>query len=87
MGVPGDPQGARARQRVRLPRLRRGLREVLPRLGQAFHARRRDAGLSIAELYVQRRDHEALYRLAESLIELDEWCQRGASATTASSRA
>ena len=23
----------------------------------------------------ERRDHDALYRLAESLIELDEWCQ------------
>ena len=54
----------------------RTLRVGLPRLGQAFHARRRDAGLSIADLYVQRRDHDALYRLAESLIELDEWCQQ-----------
>ena len=54
----------------------RGMREALPRLGQAFHARRRDAGLSIAELYVQRRDHDALYRLAESMTELDEWCQQ-----------
>ena len=54
----------------------RGMREALPRLGQAFHARRRDAGLTIAELYVRRRDHDALYRLAESLIELDEWCQQ-----------
>ena len=53
----------------------RSLRAVLPRLGQAFHSRRRDAGLSLAELYVQRRDHDALYRLAESMIELDEWCQ------------
>ena len=53
----------------------RGLRAQLPRLGQAFHARRREAGLTIAELYVQRRDYDALYRLAESLIELDEWCQ------------
>ena len=52
------------------------LRAALPRLGQAFHARRREAGLSIAELYVQRRDHDALYRLAESLMELDEWCQQ-----------
>ena len=53
----------------------RSLRAALPRLGQAFHARRREAGLSLADLYVQRRDHDALYRLAESLIELDEWCQ------------
>jgi tryptophan 2,3-dioxygenase len=54
----------------------RTLREALPRLGQAFHARRRDAGLSLLELYVQRREHDALYRLAESLVELDEWCQQ-----------
>jgi len=53
----------------------RTLRVALPRLGQAFHAGRRDAGLSLVELYVGRREHDALYRLAESLIELDEWCQ------------
>jgi tryptophan 2,3-dioxygenase len=54
----------------------RTLRAALPRLGQAFHARRRETGLSVAELYVQRREHDALYRLAESLVELDEWCQQ-----------
>ena len=54
----------------------RTLRVALPRLGQAFHALRREAGLSIVELYVDRRDHDALYRLAESMIELDEWCQQ-----------
>ncbi len=54
----------------------RGLRTTLPRLGQAFHARRRAAGLSLVDVYVERRDHEALYRLAESLTELDEWCQQ-----------
>ncbi len=54
----------------------RTLRAALPRLGQAFHARRRDAGLSVEELYVHRREHDALYRLAESLVELDEWCQQ-----------
>ena len=32
----------------------RTLRVAMPRLGQAFHARRREAGLSLAELYVQR---------------------------------
>jgi tryptophan 2,3-dioxygenase len=53
----------------------RSLRAAMPLLGQAFHARRREAGLSLAELYVRRREHDALYRLAESLIELDEWCQ------------
>ncbi len=51
------------------------LRRVLPRLGQAFHAARRAAGLSLAELYVQGRDHEDLYRLAEALLELDEQAQ------------
>ena len=51
------------------------LRRVLPRLGQAFHNVRREAGLSLAELYVQGRDHEQLYQLAESLIELDEQAQ------------
>ena len=55
----------------------RGLRDALPRLGQAFHARRRERrGSRSSTLYVQRRDHEALYRLAESMIELDEWCQQ-----------
>ena len=51
------------------------LRRVLPRLGQAFHAARRDAGLSLAELYVQGREHEHLYQLAEALLELDEQAQ------------
>ena len=54
----------------------KALRAELPRLGHAFHARRRDARLTVAELYVQRREHDALYRLAESLIELDEWCHQ-----------
>jgi tryptophan 2,3-dioxygenase len=53
----------------------RSLRAALPRLGQAFHARRREADLTLVELYVRRREHDALYRLAESLVELDEWCQ------------
>jgi tryptophan 2,3-dioxygenase len=51
------------------------LRRVLPRLGQAFHNARREADLSLADLYVQGRDHEHLYQLAESLIELDEQAQ------------
>ena len=53
----------------------RTLRVVLPRLGQAFHARRRKEGLSLVDLYVGRRDNDALYRVAESMIEVDEWCQ------------
>jgi tryptophan 2,3-dioxygenase len=53
----------------------RSLRAALPRLGSAFHARRREAELSLVDVYVERREHDALYRLAESLVELDEWCQ------------
>lgn len=51
------------------------LRRVLPRLAQAFHATRRAAGLSLADLYVQGRAHEELHQLAEALIELDEQAQ------------
>jgi tryptophan 2,3-dioxygenase len=51
------------------------LRRVFPRLGQAFHAARRSAGLSLAELYQRGREHEHLYQLAEALIELDEQAQ------------
>jgi tryptophan 2,3-dioxygenase len=51
------------------------LRRIFPRLGQAFHTRRREAGLSLTDLYVQGRDHEDLYQLAEALLELDEQAQ------------
>jgi tryptophan 2,3-dioxygenase len=51
------------------------LRRVFPRLGQAFHNARREVGLSLADLYVQGREHEQLYQLAEALIELDEQAQ------------
>ena len=51
------------------------LRRVFPRLGQAFHAKRRDAGLSLVDLYVKGRDHEDLYQVAEALLELDEQAQ------------
>jgi tryptophan 2,3-dioxygenase len=53
----------------------RELRHVFPRLGQAFHAARRDAGLSLEDLYVRAREHEQLYQLAEALMELDERAQ------------
>jgi tryptophan 2,3-dioxygenase len=53
----------------------RELRERLPALGAAFHAAREDAGLSLLDLYVQGREHESLYQLAEALIELDECAQ------------
>jgi tryptophan 2,3-dioxygenase len=51
------------------------LRRVLPELGEAFHDRRRDAGLELVDVYVRGRDHEQLYQLAEALVELDEWAQ------------
>jgi len=50
----------------------RELRRVAPALGQAFHKLRRDAGLSVADVYVKGREHEDLYQLAEHVIELDE---------------
>jgi len=53
----------------------RELRRVVPRLGQAFHALRREAALSIEDVYVRGRERESLYQLAEALIELDEQAQ------------
>ena len=50
----------------------RELRRVAPALGQAFHKLRRDAGLSVVDVYVKGREHEDLYQLAELVIELDE---------------
>jgi len=50
----------------------REIRRVTPPLGQAFHALREQAGLSLIDLYVHGRDHEELYQLAEALIEWDE---------------
>lgn len=50
----------------------RELRRVVPLLGQAFHALREQAGLSLVDVYVKGREHEELYQLAEAAIELDE---------------
>jgi len=50
----------------------REIRRVTPLLGQAFHALRENAGLSLVDVYVRGRSHEALYQLAEALVELDE---------------
>jgi tryptophan 2,3-dioxygenase len=50
----------------------REIRRVVPALGQAFHALREQAGLSLVDVYVKGREHEELYQLAEALIELDE---------------
>ena len=48
------------------------LRRVAPEVGQAFHALRRSAGVSIADLYRRGRELEDLYHLAEALVEVDE---------------
>jgi tryptophan 2,3-dioxygenase len=50
----------------------RDIRRVTPALGQAFHALREQAGLSLVDVYVQGREHEDLYQLAEVLTEWDE---------------
>ena len=50
----------------------REIRRVTPALGQAFHALREQAGLSLLDVYVQGRDHEELYQLAEVITEWDE---------------
>jgi tryptophan 2,3-dioxygenase len=50
----------------------REIRRVTPLLGQAFHARLADAGLSVVDVYVRGREHEELYQLAEALVEWDE---------------
>ncbi len=50
----------------------RDVRRVSPSLGDAFHQLRRDAGLSIVELYRRGREFEDLYQLAELLTEWDE---------------
>jgi len=49
-----------------------GVRRVSPDLGEAFHELRREAGLSVLEVYTQGREHEELYQLAELLTEWDE---------------
>jgi tryptophan 2,3-dioxygenase len=50
----------------------RELRRVAPPLGQAFSAVVRERGLALLDVYVDGREHELLYQLAEALIELDE---------------
>jgi tryptophan 2,3-dioxygenase len=48
------------------------IRRVTPPLGQAFHALREQAGLTLTDVYVHGRDHEELFQLAEALTEWDE---------------
>jgi tryptophan 2,3-dioxygenase len=50
----------------------RGVRKVSPELGAAFHELRREAGVSIVELYQRGRELEDLYQVAELMIEWDE---------------
>jgi tryptophan 2,3-dioxygenase len=50
----------------------REIRRVTPPLGQAFDAARERAGLSLVEVYTRGREFDALYNLAEQLIEWDE---------------
>ena len=50
----------------------RRVHRVSPQLGEAFHALRREAGLSIVELYTRGREFEELYQLAEAVMEWDE---------------
>jgi tryptophan 2,3-dioxygenase len=50
----------------------REIRRVTPPLGQAFHARLREAGLNVVELYCRGREFEDLYQLAELLLGWDE---------------
>ena len=47
-------------------------RRVTPPLGEAFEAAVAQEGLDLVEVYVQGRDHEELYQLAEALVEWDE---------------
>jgi tryptophan 2,3-dioxygenase len=50
----------------------REARRVSPLLVQEFHRIRRAAGLSVRDVYVQGREHEDLYQLAEALTDWDE---------------
>ena len=50
----------------------REIRRVSPGLLEAFHAVRRERGLSLLEVYIHGREHEDLYQLAELLTEWDE---------------
>jgi len=50
----------------------RQIRHATPPLGEAFHAAREEAGLSLVDVYTRGREFEELYQLAELLIEWDE---------------
>ena len=48
------------------------LRRAIPAAGEAFHVLRREAGLSVVDVYRRAAEHDDLYELAEELTELDE---------------
>ena len=48
------------------------IRRVAKPLGEAFHAARERAGLTLVEVYTRGREFDDLYTLAEQLIEFDE---------------
>jgi tryptophan 2,3-dioxygenase len=50
-------------------------RRVMPALGLAYHRLRREAGLSVRDVYVRGRELEDLYQLTEALTDLDERSQ------------
>jgi tryptophan 2,3-dioxygenase len=50
----------------------REIRRVSTPLGEAFSALRREAGLTVAEVYTRAAEHDDLYELAECLTEWDE---------------
>ena len=50
----------------------REVRRVSPALAQELHALLRENGLDLVSLYVDGREHEELYQLAEALTEWDE---------------
>jgi tryptophan 2,3-dioxygenase len=50
----------------------RELRKFAPALVQELHTTLREQGLDLVTLYVEGREHEELYQLAEALVELDE---------------
>jgi tryptophan 2,3-dioxygenase len=50
----------------------REIRRVSVPLYAAFESARKEAGLSLLDVYVHGRDHEELYQLAELLTEWDE---------------
>ena len=50
----------------------RGIRAMSPQLGEHFARLVAAAGLTLLEVYTRGREHEALYQLAEHLVEWDE---------------